>query len=92
MDDAVAALQQLIQRLTRIEATLHNQQTDDTQLLTALADLRESRNALDATVRLFAIHLADDHHLRPSAIARAIGVNKSTVTRWISTNFRSEPN
>lgn len=35
MDDAVAALQQLIQRLTRIEAALHNQQTDDTQILTA---------------------------------------------------------
>lgn len=92
MDDAVAALQQLIQRLTRIEATLHNQPTDDTQLLTALADLRESRNAIDAIVRLFAIHLADDHQLRPLEIAQAIGVNKSTVTRWISTNSRGEAN
>ncbi|UCN12788.1 MULTISPECIES: helix-turn-helix domain-containing protein [Mycobacterium avium complex (MAC)] len=90
MDDAVAALQQLLQRLTRIESTLHDQPADEAQLLTALADLRDSRNALDTATQLFAIHLADDHHLRPLAIARAIGVNKSTVTRWISAN-RDDP-
>ncbi|AGB27121.1 hypothetical protein Mycsm_07021 (plasmid) [Mycobacterium sp. JS623] len=83
MDPANQAVRDALNELSRIQ-TIFEHETDGHQLLTTLADLREVRKQLDTAIRLAAARLARTHGLRPRAIADALDVDKSTVTRWIS--------
>ena len=83
MDPANQAVRDALNELSRIQ-TVFEHETDGHQLLATLADLREVRKQIDIAIRLAAARLAHTHGLRPRAIADAIGVDKSTVTRWIS--------